>query len=276
MTHKNSLTSLITKSAFLGGFLVTVPLLGSVVVFDTRPHGSWEETPPTSLAPTQVPNGIQVSNITRGPGLSPNNLNYGFSSNGWNNPTGEGGANVEATLESAIAQGNYYELSFTVDPGYTLSLLTLDYRHRRSTTATSGTRLGSYEWQYSFDGFATDGTAFFIGAFAPDEGPGDGVTHPTIALSEVAAFQELPEGTELTMRLFAFGATPTATNTFAFGRALSNLSGFQGEILDPNLPTGGPVFGVSVIPEPSTYAFMVGGLVLAFAIRRRLRCKASL
>jgi len=221
---------------------------------------------PVTHPPAIVPDGVIATDIIRGPGIGESRLQYGFSGTGWHS----GVTNVPATLGSAMANGNYFEVSFSVQAGYQLSFGALDYRIRRSATADG--RTTESLWQFSFDGFDTVAGSFGQYSMAPGTGGGNGVTVPTVDLSNIVSLQDLAGGTTVTMRLYAFDtATPasvtTSGNTFGFGRALTTA----GAVIDEDIPTGGPVFTVTVIPEPSTYALMFGGIVLAGALLLRRR-----
>jgi len=107
-----------------------------------------------------------------------------------------------------------------------LFLNTLKYNIRRS-----GTGPNTFQWQYSFDDFATAGVD--VGAEGSYTGTaGNGVTMPAIDLSVVPALQNIPSGTKVTFRLYAWGASG-AGGTFAIGRLAGDDLAFVGELL-PN------------------------------------------
>jgi len=112
---------------------------------------------------------------------------------------------------NAIALGEYFQFQISPKATYKVSLSTLDFNIRRSATGPQ-----NYQWQYSFDGFATagidvglDGT--YVGTVT------GGAAMPQIDMSGVAALQNIPAGTTVTFRLYAWGATD-ANGTFAIGR----------------------------------------------------------
>jgi hypothetical protein len=221
---------------------------------------------PVTHPPAIVPAGVTASDIIRGPGIGESRLQYGFSGTGWHS----GVSGVPASLATAMANNNYFEVSFTVQPGYQLSFEALDYRIRRS--ATDNGRTTESLWQFSFDGFDTIAGSFGQYSMAPGTGAGNGISVPTVDLSSIVTLQDLAAYTTVTMRLYAFDtATPVSVtssgNTFGFGRALTT----GGVVVDENIPTGGPVFTVSIIPEPSTYALIFGGIFLAGALLLRRR-----
>lgn len=192
-------------------------------------------TPIDSLSATAVGKGVTGLRLTRGPGINAAGLTNGFSADGWNlsDPSRTGSLNA----------GAYFQFGLTVQPGYSASLTTLDMPVRRSAASSPM----NMELQVSIDGFATPGisvTTFnYYGRTSgtspaqdptksdpfyymhsdlpgrPNEttSPGDHI--PTIDLTKISALQNLPSGTVVTFRLYAWGNNnTTATNTLAFGR----------------------------------------------------------
>lgn len=192
-------------------------------------------TQPADLAVADpVTTGITALDLTRGPGINKATLTNGFSADGWDRAQ---------SRDAAFAVGAYYQFGFTVQPGFTASLATLDMALRRSG-ATAPTNM---ELLVSFDGFKTNGD--LIAAFnyygrvsgtapSPDPLPDNpflymkadlpgranattsvGDPIPTIDLTKNAALQNIPEGTVVTFRLYAWGDDKTTnTNTLALGR----------------------------------------------------------
>jgi hypothetical protein len=114
---------------------------------------------PVTAPATVLVSGISMSDIVRGSGSRGALLQNGFSSDQWGNaPT----YNTLVSLSDVIAGNKYFEFSLTVDTGYTLSLASMDTRLRSSTPAN----IPNYQWQYSFDGFATNGVASEGNTFA--------------------------------------------------------------------------------------------------------------
>lgn len=173
--------------------------------------------------------------LTRGPGIKAAALLNGFSSDGWNH--------AGASLEVAIEKGMYYQFGLTVKEGYTVSLTDLDLWVRRS----GATAPYNAEVHVSLDGFKTPGikVADFtyrgrVSGTAPAEDPlvddpyyyltndlpgrpntgtsvGDHI--PTMDLTKIEELKDLPAGTTVTFRLYAWGDDKTTdTNTFALGR----------------------------------------------------------
>jgi hypothetical protein len=186
-----------------------------------------------SLAPTDVVEGLSVAPLTRGPGIVAANLTYGFSANNWNN-TNSTTNPVLPSRENAIAEGEYYQFAVTVLEGYRLSIASLDHALRRS--AINGPM--NFEWQYSFNGFTTPGITMtnfiYLGrdsGTAPAvlepfqwmtrDTPGQGAGNTTwpFLLERITALQNVPGGTTITFRLYAWGTGAGAdSNTTALGR----------------------------------------------------------
>lgn len=219
-------------------------------------------TLPDTWAPTTEAAGVTGLELTRGAGIVAAGLANGFSSSGW--------AAADASRQNAIDASEYYQWGFTVDPGYTANLDTLDFSLRRSAVAAPM----NYEVVASLDGFATPGTTVATfqylgrssgtapgtvtpGQWMTTDTPGQNNGNPidTIDLSGISLLQNLPAGSTVSFRLYAWGAGGGAdTNTVALGR-----------VEGPRL--GGDV---TPIPEPSAAALL--GLAIAGAIttgRRR-------
>jgi hypothetical protein len=233
----------------------------------------------TSLPPTTVAAGLAASNLVRGPGLSGANLSQGFAADDWNSLE----LDVEPSLAHAVLHGDYFSFAITVESGYSASLTALDMSLRRSAVNAPM----FFAWQYSLDGFASPGvslvdftyTGHAAGTSLPQStnpagymrfgvdphnkppdlsGQGELVSQagnpmPTIDLSDVNDLQNLPGGTVVTFRLYAWGdASTSAGTTVALGRI------------------NGPMLTGTVVPEPATIALLLGGLVLlGVSVRRR-------
>lgn len=190
---------------------------------------------PQSLAPKIDAEGIGGVDLTRGPGIVPAALTNGFSAQGWNMPN--------PSREGALEIGAYYQFGLVVQPGYTASLDSVSMSLRR--TAVNAPM--NLELQVSFDGFETPGitvaTFNYYGRTSgsklyPDprtfdpyyhmhsdlpghdntvDSPGDPIK--PIELSSIAELQNIPGGTTVTFRLYAWGnEKTTGTNTLALGR----------------------------------------------------------
>ncbi|MBA4149999.1 MAG: hypothetical protein H0X66_17950 [Verrucomicrobia bacterium] len=217
-----------------------------VVAFDfsSVPNITYE-----SLDSTLVATGLTAAPITRGPTLGASSITRGFNANNWNSVLSANDPKA-ATRANALL-GDYFQIAITVDSGFKASLAALDINLRRSAVASAM----NYEWQYSFNGFATAGTTIplrgtvwetlnwtlnqftYLGrdsgtaptnGFAPYAymtgsvgGQGAGNPIPTIDLTEVAELQDIPAGTTVTFRLFGWGNANTVdSNSAAVGRDL--------------------------------------------------------
>ncbi len=224
-------------------------------------------SPVASVAASPAPAGIVTVDLTRGPGVNAAGLTNGFSADGWNRAT--------PSLETAVTNGDYFQFGLSVAPGYVSSLSTVDLALRRSAVNSPM----NMQLQASLDDFATPGIVIssfnyfgrtsgtapvdpiepyaYMTADVPGRpngttSPGDPI--PTVDLSAFAELQNLPGGTSVAFRLFAWGNASTAsTNTLALGRMI------------------GPEIGgtVSVIPEPTSAALACGLAIVGLAIRRR-------
>ncbi|HMH23903.1 MAG TPA: choice-of-anchor J domain-containing protein [Puia sp.] len=161
---------------------------------------------------------LNTSSLTRGSGVTATSLSGAFSGSGW-----------DVSSEALAISGNKY-FQFTVNAlsGFQVSLSSLDVWFRRS-----GTGPNTFQWQYSLDGFAT---AVDIGSnisYLLSTSGGDKQTQ--LDLSGIAALQNLPAGTTVTIRLYGWGATggagtfalgrPGAANSLAIGGTVSAVSG---------------------------------------------------
>jgi len=233
-----------------------------------------------SEAPAAVASGLSASHITRGPGVSIASLKHGFSADNWSTVTEDmdGRAN-------ALENGEYFTFSVGIEPGATASFTNLDHTLRRSAINSPM----FFEWQYSFDDFATPGTTIkpvgsdwdlfgwnesyftFYGrsnenvnyAPTPEDPPflymqqrvdyQDPSQMPIFDLTGIDDLQNIAGGQTVSFRLYGWGnASTTQTTTVAFKNDGLTLNG-------------------TVIPEPSTYAliFGIGGIGAALFIRRR-------
>ncbi len=248
-------------------------------------------TAPAQSGPPSTVTGLTGTPIIRGPGLGASPLANGFSANQWQNPTSANNPGTPS-LENAIARGDYFEFSLTVQAGYTVSLSGLDAWMRRSALNAPM----NFQWQFSFDAFATAGTPIpVVGAIWTQLGwtntsfyqyrgrvsgtdPGNvqlydwvlqdvpgrpntttsvGDPIPTIDLSGIAALQNIAGGSTVTFRLYGWGNTSTAdSNTVALGRVNGpSLSGV-----------------VTVIPEPSIVSLLLLAIGVMGSVRMRPRC----
>lgn len=170
----------------------------------------------TSIAVTGVDLHLNNSSLTRGSGVASTSLANGFSSTGWD----------ASTLAAAETGNKYYQFTVNGLDGWITSLSTLDCSLR-----ISGTGPKFYQWEYSLDGFATAGHA--IGSTVNFTNTNsNGVAQPQILLSGIADLQNIPSGTTVTIRLYAYGASQS-TGTFAVGKPASGNSLAIGGTVNP-------------------------------------------
>lgn len=153
-------------------------------------------------ATTLNPN-LNISTINRGSGINPTNLNDAFSSNNFT---------LNGTQASALANNDYLQFQISPLSGYQVSLNSLDVTLRRSNTGPN-----TYIWRYSTDGVNFNN----IGAPISLPNSGNGITQTQINLSIIPELQNVPFGTDITFRLYTWGAT-NFNGTFAIGRLSGN------------------------------------------------------
>ena len=198
---------------------------------------------------------ITASAVSRGAGLNASGLGGAFSS-----------TNFTASGTLADAKSNNKYLQFTVKPktGYLVSLATLDFNFRRSSSGPNG-----FQWQYSLDGFATTGVN--VGAaisYALNTTNGD--AQAQISLTGISALQKIADTKTVTFRLYGYGATATG-GTFAFGRPSTPAN---------DLAIGGTVTvsgGVDTTPPTvTTYSPANGAISANLSFVPKLSLRASL
>lgn len=213
----------------------------AATIVDYNLTGLTAAAPPDTVAATTVAAGVSADLLSRGPGILPNGLTNGYSSNSWT---------LGSSEALAIANGDFYQWGFDVDATHTVSVSNFDTNLRRSAIAAPS----NFLLYVSLDDFATAGTlaASFMylgrssgtaGSPTPYQwmttdtpGQGDGNPISTQDLSGVALLQNIAPGSSVTFRLYAWGDTAGAadTNTVALGRVQGPLlSGTITEIPEP-------------------------------------------
>ncbi|HEX5219139.1 MAG TPA: hypothetical protein VFZ59_06195 [Verrucomicrobiae bacterium] len=229
----------------------------------------------TNLTPTTVAEGIDVSDLSRGPGLRAVALGNGFGADRWNNASSSHDPSTP-NRANAITRGDYFEFAITVEAGRSLSLSALDVSMRRSALNAAL----NFEWQYSFDGFNTPGNTIlprgpvwsvlgltssstfqyqgrtsgsppatlelydWVVRDVPGRGnatttPGDPI--PTIDLSTVASLQNVNGPATVTFRLYGWGNANTVdSNTSSLGR-------MDGPRVRGTIGVGAPSLAISLV-----------------------------
>ncbi|MBK7692627.1 MAG: hypothetical protein IPJ31_16480 [Bacteroidetes bacterium] len=213
---------------------------------------AWQFGVPASLgnevtynATTTAPNST-MSVLSRGAGISAASLARAFSATNFA---------ASGTKANALATDQYFSFSLTANPGFQLSLSTLDVKLRRSGTGPS-----TYVWRYS-----NDGVNFFdIGVDMPFTSTNtEGEVQPQIDLSSIPALQNVLSGTTITFRLYAWGATAVG-GTFAIGRTPTGLTNnclaIGGTVTVPCVP-----FPVSIASNPVSNTICEGSSTILTA-----------
>jgi hypothetical protein len=248
---------------------LAAPSVRAAIILEYDTSGLPSSSPPATWNATTVNSGLSAAPLSHGAGTAAAGLGNGFSANNWTIGTGN-------TQTTAMTNGDYFEWAFTVQPGKTASLSSLDFSLRRSAVAAPD----SYAVEASTDGFATAGTTVATfnylgrssgtapGSVTPFQwmttdtpGQGDGNPVSTINLSTTPLLQNIAAGTTVTFRLLAWGniTGSAASNTVAMGRSHAAANG---------VGSGGPSIQGTVVPEPATLA-LVGCVALGGLVYRR-------
>jgi hypothetical protein len=162
--------------------------------------------------------------LRRGEGLQPATLANSFNSRNYT---------PDAERDTAIINGDFLEISVEPQPGFSMSLSTIDVVFRRS-----GTGPDIFQWRYSIDNFTL--SAVDIGSpIVYEESGGNGHVQGPIDLSGIDDLQNVVSGTTVTFRLYGWGASAT-TGTFAFGRRSGNDLEIHGSV-QTNPGSDGPI-----------------------------------
>lgn len=198
--------------------------------------------PTPYAAVTTAINGT-YSGLVRGSGIGTTGTGAG---GGW------GGNFFEGTsLETAISLNEFVSFTITPDAGFALSFSSINaYNIRRSG---SGPTTGIWQYQIGTGEFVSIGSTITWGATTSGTGNGQAA----IDLSGIAALQCVPEA--VTFRIVTWGASGTGGTWYLNGTTASG-----------SLPL--TINGeIKPVPEPSTYAVAMGGLLLGVVMLRRHR-----
>jgi len=172
----------------------------------------------TATSTTNAPD-METASLTRGAGISATALANAFAANSFI---------VGGNKASAIAGNEFFQVTLQSKNCVPFSLKALNFHLRRSSTGPN-----AYQWQYSFDGFATSGTD--VGAEGSYTGTGtNGAAMPEIDLSSVAALQNIQSGVPVTFRIYFWGASG-GTGSMALGRLSGNDLSFTAQFGPDNL-----------------------------------------
>jgi hypothetical protein len=221
------------RPAVLSGLLLVcgTPVFGQLA--------TWEMTGANAGVTNPMPAGslaahVAGGSLTIGSGVTASSTSDFFSANGFNT----------TSLSAAISGGDY--LSFTITPaaGYALNISSLSFNSGVSSAVTSF----NASLLSSITGFNPAGSLHSY-SFATTTPPTQSIT-----LSLTAALQNVSGALEF--RLYGWRDS-AGTSTFR----LRSLSG-------NDLVVAG---SVTAIPEPGTYAVLLGAVILAGALMRRRR-----
>lgn len=178
----------------VSGTGIAAPPPGSVpVVLAAWDFSGLSNYGPSPMVPTEQASDVTVTGLSRGSGV----LTGGTAaSNAW----GGTGWNV-SDAASAASTGKYATILISPDPGYLMSLTSIEaYNVRRSSTgSTTG------QWQYSLNGtdFTDIGTEITWGSNTSS--PGN--PQSAIDLTLIPDLQDLDETVQLVLRLLVYGGS---------------------------------------------------------------------
>lgn len=186
---------------------------------------------------TTVHSNIELSTLTRGAGLIPasSGIRHSIASNlkDFNEAT-----NNRPTLNEAISQDDYYQVTVKAKPNNIVSLSSLDVTLRRSSIGAV-----NYQWRYSLDGSSFNdvvggaGTVQFEATL--------GFAQPSVNLANVPQLQNVASGATVTLRLYVWGATGSTGGSISIGR-YDNVGGTT-TIVANSLAIGGTVSSVTPV-----------------------------
>jgi len=200
-----------TSKILLVSFLCVLSFFGQAQIAAWN-NNTLTGTTSISLNATTADINLNTPVLSRGSGIIASSLTGGYASNNW----------MEATVATAITNNKYYEVILSAKTNYKVSLSTLDFKLRRSSSGPN-----AYIWRYSTDGtnFTDIGSAV---SFTTATTTGD--VQPQLNLSGIAALQNAGSATTVTLRLYAWGATTTG-GTLAFGTGNVNSIAIGGTVL---------------------------------------------
>ena len=223
---------------FLGGCLLAAATGRAQIVAWQLSSAAGSEV---SVGATALQAGLNPATLTRGAGILATPVAGSYAANGWS--TGS------TTLAAAQAANEFFAFTVSAQSGYSVSLSTLLFSFGRTTGAPN-----NFQWQYSLDGFATAGVNLgSVITFNSIQSYGQGMD--PIALSGIGALQSVSSNSQVSFRLYVYGATDSA-GTVHFGYLEANELSLNGTV-------------GTAIPEPAEFAGAFGMLALAGAIWRR-------
>jgi hypothetical protein len=202
----------------------------------------------TTAASTFQATGVNASTLTRGAGVSASiqgQANTDIFNASWFGAT---------SVANAVTNNQYFQWTFSATS--TASLSSLNYSVYAQNNGNNPQNF-SGDVQYSLDGFATTGVD--LGGFTgvtPQSGTNNYLGNPeSNNLSSVLALQNIAAGQTVTFRFYGYNGAGFTDQ--GFGRASPNDLNLSGTL--------------SAVPEPSTWAMMLGGLGILVWFQRRAR-----
>ncbi len=231
--------SLISIVAILLSGITTT--FGQIVAWDTAGLSGYGASP---FSPTTVNENLTVGGLTRGGGITTGGT---VPANVWG---GTGWDTSATSVSAAISANEFATFTIKANAGYEVSFSSINVNFRRSSGGPN-----SFQWQYSLNGtdFSNIGSVF---SYTGTES--DGLAQTSITLSAISSLQSVTESTTVSFRLVMFNAS-SSTGTWGIGRLSGN-----------DLVIAGTV-STAAIPEPSTYAAIVGVLALGGVMWQRRR-----
>lgn len=206
-----------------------------------------------SQAPSTVALGLTASELARGAGMR-NNANLYYTQNGFSTRTPAGSTTTSNdTLGEAVTQNVFATFNITVGAGQELNLTSLDFGW---ATQHASSRTFSLLVAFNDAAFTTANEVSTPVTITTD----NLATAPAIRsfdLTGVSSLQNISAGTKIEFRLYLYTEHDEYPND-----ALSSGGSAPGLDL---------VGTVSAIPEPSTFAMLLGGLGTLALLRRRRR-----
>jgi len=160
----------------------------------------------TTYDPTINSIGLQTMALVRGNGIHFSSFGRAFSSDNFT---------INGTKADALANNDFISFTTIVEPGFSVSLHTLDSKLRRSTDGPT-----TYRWYFSvneIDFLPLGNSDISLAASS------DGIEQPRLILYNTPELQSAPYLSKITFRLYAWGAT-SATGSLAVGRYAENVS----------------------------------------------------
>ena len=175
------------------GMLVVPAVLAALVLPGFAQLAAWDFTGENNVASSaaEVFAGKldSTNTVTRGSGAAPSTGNHSFRTTGFKN---EG---------ISTANTDYFQITLSTAPGYTLSLASIDARFSGTDTFCAAAGVAG-QFAYSLDGAA------FVLVQSPFVMTAAGAM-PQLDVSGVAALQDVPDATTITIRYYASGQTPS-------------------------------------------------------------------